>query len=99
MSVTLAQDQREALGMLAASLRGRVESLMQAHGFGVGTLRSLVREGLATADRGPRTSIRAPRSQCFKSPMPGVEQLACNESPAVVGRGSASIHSCSRRRL
>jgi hypothetical protein len=53
MSMTLAQDQREALGMLAASLRGRVESLMQAHGFGVGTLRSLVREGLATADRGP----------------------------------------------
>jgi hypothetical protein len=39
--------------MLAASLRGCMESLMQAHGFGVGTLRSLVREGLATADRGP----------------------------------------------
>jgi hypothetical protein len=43
MTMTLAQDQREALGMLAASLRG----------FAVGTLRSLVREGLATADRGP----------------------------------------------
>jgi hypothetical protein len=50
---TLARDQREALGMLAASLRGRMESVMEAHGFGVGTLRSLVREGLATADRGP----------------------------------------------
>jgi hypothetical protein len=49
----LAQDEREALGMLAASLRGRMESLMQAQGFEVGTLRSLVREGLATADRGP----------------------------------------------
>ena len=53
MNMTLGQDLREALGMLAASLRGRMESLMQAHGFGVGTLRSLVREGLATADRGP----------------------------------------------
>jgi hypothetical protein len=40
--------------MLAASLRGRMESLMQAHGFEVGTLRSLVREGLATTDRGAR---------------------------------------------
>jgi hypothetical protein len=53
MNGKLAKDQREALGMLAASLRGRMESLMQAHGFEVGTLRSLVREGLATADRGP----------------------------------------------
>jgi hypothetical protein len=53
MNMTLAQDQREALGMLAASLRGRMESLMQAHGYGAGTLRGLVREGLATADRGP----------------------------------------------
>ena len=48
-----ANDQREALGMLAASLRGRMESVMQAHGFGVGTLRRLVREGLAAVDRGP----------------------------------------------
>jgi hypothetical protein len=49
----LAKDQREALGVLAASLRGRMDSVMQAHGFAVGTLRGLVREGLATADRGP----------------------------------------------
>jgi hypothetical protein len=49
----LAKDQREALGVLAASLRGRMESVMQAHGFTVGTLRGLVRDGLATADRGP----------------------------------------------
>jgi len=39
--------------VLAASLRGRMESVMQAHGFAVGTLRGLAREGLATADRGP----------------------------------------------
>jgi hypothetical protein len=49
----LAEDQREALGMLAASLRGRMESIMQAHGFAAGTLRGLVQEGLAIADRGP----------------------------------------------
>jgi hypothetical protein len=49
----LAKDQRKALGMLAASVRGRIDSVMLAHGFAVGTLHSLVREGLATADRGP----------------------------------------------
>jgi hypothetical protein len=49
----LAKDQREALGMLAASLRGRMESVMEAHGVAIGTLRGLVRAGLATADRGP----------------------------------------------
>ena len=53
MSTNLAKDQREALGMLAASLRGRMESVMEAHGFEAGTLRGLVREGLAMADRGP----------------------------------------------
>jgi hypothetical protein len=53
MNMKLAKDQREALGMLAASLRGRVESVMQAHGFAIGTLHGLVQEGLATADRGP----------------------------------------------
>jgi hypothetical protein len=53
MNMKLAKDQREALGMLAASPRGRVESVMQAHGFAVGTLHGLVREGLASADRGP----------------------------------------------
>jgi hypothetical protein len=50
---TLARDQREALGMLAASLRGRMESVMEAHGVAAGTLRGLIRAGLATADRGP----------------------------------------------
>jgi hypothetical protein len=53
MNMTLAKDQREALGMLAASLRGRMESVMEAHGVAIGTLRGLVRAGLATADRGP----------------------------------------------
>jgi hypothetical protein len=53
MNGTLAKDQREALGMLAASLRGRMESVMVAHGVTIGTLRDLVRAGLATADRGP----------------------------------------------
>jgi hypothetical protein len=49
----LAKDQREALGMLAASLRRRMESVMQAHGIAIETLRGLVRAGPATADRGP----------------------------------------------
>jgi hypothetical protein len=49
----LAKEKRQALSMLATSLRGRMESVMQAHGFAVGTLRGLVREGLATTDRGP----------------------------------------------
>jgi hypothetical protein len=49
----LAKDQRDALGMLAASLRGRIESVMEAHGVAVDTLRGLVRAGLATAVRGP----------------------------------------------
>jgi hypothetical protein len=49
----IAKDQREALGMLAACLRGRVESAMQAHGIAIETLRVLVQAGLATIDRGP----------------------------------------------
>jgi hypothetical protein len=53
MTSKLAQDQREALGMLAASLCGRIESVMQAHGIAIGTIRDLVQAGLATADRGP----------------------------------------------
>jgi hypothetical protein len=48
----LTADQRSALGMLAASLRGRTESMMLAHGFAIGMLRGLVRDGLATAVRG-----------------------------------------------
>jgi hypothetical protein len=53
MNRKLAKDQREALGMLAASLHGRMESVMEAHGATIGTLRGLVRAGLATSDRGP----------------------------------------------
>jgi hypothetical protein len=49
----LVSEQREPLGMLAASLRGRMESVMQAHGIAVGTIRGLVQAGLATADREP----------------------------------------------
>ena len=47
----LADDQRAALGMLAASARGRTESLMLAHGFAM--LHGLVRDGFATAVREP----------------------------------------------
>jgi hypothetical protein len=53
MNRKLAKDQREALGMLAASLRGRTESVMEAHGATIRTLRGLVQMGLATADRRP----------------------------------------------
>jgi hypothetical protein len=49
----LAVDQRAALGILAASVRGRTESLMLAHGFAIGMLHELVRDGLATAVREP----------------------------------------------
>jgi hypothetical protein len=49
----LADDQRAALGVLAASVRGRTESLMLAHGFAIGMLHGLVRDGLATAVREP----------------------------------------------
>jgi hypothetical protein len=49
----LADDQRAALGMLNASVRGRTESLMLAHGFVLGMLHGLVRDGLATAVREP----------------------------------------------
>jgi hypothetical protein len=49
----LVDDQRAALGILAASVRGRPESLMLAHGFAIGMLRGLVRDGLAYALREP----------------------------------------------
>jgi hypothetical protein len=49
----LTDDQRSALGMLAVSLRGRTESMMLAHGFAIGMLRGLVRDGLAAAVREP----------------------------------------------
>jgi hypothetical protein len=55
MNRKLPKDQREALGMLAASLRGRMESVMEAHGVAIGTLRGLVRAGL---ERGYRQGDR-----------------------------------------
>jgi hypothetical protein len=51
--MNLTDDQRSALGKLAASVRGRTESVMLAHGFSIGMLRGLVRDGLATAVREP----------------------------------------------
>jgi hypothetical protein len=48
----LVSEQKKALGMLAASLLGRVDSLMQPDGITIGTLRDLVRSGTATADIG-----------------------------------------------
>jgi hypothetical protein len=44
-------DQREALRVLAGSPVGSTESIVLAHGFGIGTLHDLVRDGLATAER------------------------------------------------
>jgi hypothetical protein len=38
--MNLTDDQRSALGILAASLRGRTESMMLAHGFAIGMLRA-----------------------------------------------------------
>jgi hypothetical protein len=49
--MALPADQREALQVLAGSLLGSTESLMLAHGFGIGTLHDLVRDGLATSER------------------------------------------------
>src|SRR5271170_1868560 len=51
--------------LLAGSPDGNTESIMLAHGFGIGTLRGLVRDGLATASRekvrGGRQIITATR--------------------------------------
>ena len=49
--MTLTYDQREALRMPAGSPNGSTESIMLAHGFAIGMLRDLVRDGLATAER------------------------------------------------
>jgi hypothetical protein len=51
MNKKLPPGPREALGMLAASLRCRIESVMEDHE--IGTLPGLIRGELATADRGP----------------------------------------------
>jgi hypothetical protein len=50
-SMAITADQREALRMLAGSPNGSTESIMLAHGFAIGMLRDLVRNGLATAER------------------------------------------------
>jgi hypothetical protein len=49
--MALAADQRSALQMLAGTPHGSTESIMLAHGFAIGMLRDLVRDGLATAQR------------------------------------------------
>jgi DNA-binding PadR family transcriptional regulator len=49
--MAIAFDQREALRMLAGSPGGCTESIVLAHGFGIGTLHDLVRDGLATVER------------------------------------------------
>jgi hypothetical protein len=47
--MTLAPDQRRALEMLAGRPNGCTGATLRAHGFGVGLLAGLVRDGLATA--------------------------------------------------
>jgi hypothetical protein len=49
--MAIGADEREALRMLADSPQGSTESIVLAHGFAIGMLRDLVRNGLATADR------------------------------------------------
>ena len=51
-------DQRDALRMLAGSPGGCTESILLAHGFGIGTLHDLVDSGFATAER---RTVRAER--------------------------------------
>jgi hypothetical protein len=51
-------DQRDALRMLAGSPNGCTESILLAHGFGIGTLHDLVDCGFATAER---RTVRAER--------------------------------------
>jgi hypothetical protein len=48
--MALPADQRRALEILAGSPHGVTESVMLAHGFGIGTLHDLVRNGFATAE-------------------------------------------------
>jgi hypothetical protein len=58
-AMAIAPDAREALRMLAGSQNGYTESIMLAHGFAIGMLRDLVRDGHATAER---RTVRAGRS-------------------------------------
>jgi hypothetical protein len=44
-AIAILADQREALRMLAGSPLGTTESIMIAHGFGIGTLHDSVRNG------------------------------------------------------
>ena len=51
-------DQHDALRMLAGSPGGCTESIVLAHGFGIGTVHDLVDSGFATAER---RTVRAER--------------------------------------
>jgi hypothetical protein len=68
--------------MLAASLRGRMESVMEAHGVAIGTLRGLVRAGLATADRGPAYFNPSAIVTMLQITEAGRRALAYRKSPA-----------------
>ena len=56
----LARDEHEALHLLASSRDGCTQSLMMAHGFAIGILRDLVRDGLVSEER--RSTIAARRA-------------------------------------
>ena len=56
----LARDEHEALRLLARSRDGCTQSLMMAHGFAIGILRDLVRDGLVSEER--RSTIAARRA-------------------------------------
>ena len=51
--MSLVIDQREALNLLARSTHGYRESILLAHGFPIGMLRRLMRDGLVIAEREP----------------------------------------------
>ena len=50
--MSLSAEQRQALELIAGSQRGCTKGRLLADGFTVDTLADLVREGLATAQRG-----------------------------------------------
>jgi len=45
------KDEREVLLLLADSANGCTQSILMAHGFAIGMLRELVRNGMATEER------------------------------------------------
>jgi hypothetical protein len=51
-AMSLTDEQRQALGLIASGPRGCTKGLLLADGFAAGMLADLVREGLATAHRG-----------------------------------------------